>query len=249
MKDFLLKSKIMKSLYFFIGFILIVFLTDQVVMPWYVSLGDELKMPDVLEISVQDAQTQLQRDGFNVILSDSVYDGSYAPGTVVEQMPVASSTVKVGRNVYLTVSNGEKPIVMPNLFSRSPEEAKLRIRQMGLQLNTILYSYSDLYPEGAVIGQSFPQGQKVKRNTKITITVSLGGLPNNRQIPNLIGKSLDAARQQLRQLNIAIGVIEYEKNDRFLPNTILKQQPLSGTIYDDDNPLNLTISKLPNTDH
>ncbi len=248
MKESFLKPRIMKVLYYFIGFILFVILMDQVVMPWYVSLGDELQMPDVTEKNVTEAQKELTRRGFHVVLADSVYDSSYPPGTVVEQMPVAASTVKAGRNVYLTVSNGEKPIKMPNLFSKSPEEAKLRIKQMGLKLNTILYSYSDLYPEGAVIGQSFPQGQEVKRGTKITITVSLGEMPSKRQIPNLIGKSLDAARQQLRQLGIRIGTLEYEENNKFLPNTILKQNPASGTLLKDSKSVDLTISKLPDND-
>ena len=245
MKEFLFHSRILRFLYWLIGIVIVIIIMDQFVMPWYVNLGDEIEMPDVVELSINDAQQALQKQGFHVVLADSVYDSAYPLGTVVEQMPVAASTVKVGRNVYLTISNGEKPIVMPNLFSKSPQEAKLRIKQMGLQLNTILYAYSDLYPAGAVIGQSFPQGQKVKRNTLITITVSLGEMPSKRQMPDLIGKSLNAAKQQLRQLNIPVEDISYEENEKFLPNTVLKQQPVAGSLLKESKPVKLTVSKIP----
>lgn len=238
------QTRIFKILVVFVSFIFFVLIMDNIVMPWYVGLGDEVQMPDIVEKNVNEAKTFLEQHGFHVVLADSVYDAHYPAGTVVDQRPIAFSTVKEGRNVYLTVSIGEKPVVMPNLFGISPRDAELKLDAMNLKLKTTLYAYSDLYPEGAVISQSFPQGQVVNRNTQITITVSLGEKPSRRIIPNLIGKSLSAARQQLEQLGVTVGEIFYEENNSYLPNTILKQSLPEGSMIGDEGVIDLTISKL-----
>ena len=157
------ETRIFKVLIYILAFIVFVLLMDNLFMPLYVHLGEEIEMPDIVEMSVNEAESLLNQQGFNVILADSVYDAFYSEGMVVEQLPLAHSTVKMGRNVYLTVSIGEKPIIMPNLFGISSREAELRLQAMGLKLKTVLYSWTDIYPEEAVIAQSFPQGEKIKK--------------------------------------------------------------------------------------
>jgi len=238
------ESRLFKIGIVIVSIIIFIFLFDKIIMPWYVDLGDEIEMPDLVEMDVDEAKVALEKSDFNVIISDSVYDANYPEGTVVEQMPVAFSTVKQGRNVYLTVSNGEKPIIMPNLFGMSPRDAELKLQSMGLKLRTVLQVYNDLYPEGAVIAQSHPKNEPVSKNSRITITVSLGEMPSQKKIPNLIGKSLSAARQQLRQLDVSINEIEYEENNAYLPNTILKQSLKEGSAIEEGNEINLVVSKL-----
>jgi len=242
--DRLKQSKIFKTAIVFLSGIIIILVMDMIIMPWYVDLGDEVEMPDMVEKNINEAKNMLEKSGFSVIVADSVFDANFEEGMVVEQMPLAYSTVKTGRNVYLTVSNGERPIIMPNLFGISPRDAELKLNSLNLSLKTTFHKYSDLYPEGAVISQSFPQGQEIRKNTAITITVSLGEKPTNRTIPNLIGKSYSAARQQLQQLGVSLGKTEYEENSSYLPNTVLKQNLKEGSAISEGVKLILTVSKL-----
>ncbi|KAA3617493.1 MAG: PASTA domain-containing protein [Calditrichaeota bacterium] len=242
--DQLKQSKIFKSTIILLALLIFGLLMDFFVMPWFVDLGDEKEMPDVVEKNANEAKNLLEKQGFTVIMADSVFDASFEAGMVVEQMPLAYSTVKTGRNVYLTVSIGERPIIMPNLFGISPRDAELKLNALGLKLKATLGSYSDLYPDGAVISQSFPQGQQIKKNTAITITVSFGEKPENRTIPNLIGKSYSAAKQRLEQLGVSIDKVEYEESTSYLPDTVLKQSLKEGTSITEDTKLTLTVSKL-----
>lgn len=242
------ESKVFKIFILFLSLLLFTAIMDKIIMPWYVDLGDEIEMPDVVQNNINEARFKLEKQQFVVHVVDSVFDANFAEGTVVEQMPKAYSTVKTGRNVYLTVSIGEKPIIMPNLFGLSPRDAELKLASLELELNTRLQVYNDLYPEGMVIGQSFPQGQQISKNTKVTITVSLGKMPADKKIPNLIGKSLSAARQQLRQLGVKIDNIEYEENNLYLPNTVLKQGLREGHSIEDATKIELTVSKLEESD-
>lgn len=238
------KSRLIKLGIVFAAFLLFVIFMDKVVMPFYVHLGQEIEMPDIVEKSIGEAQSELEKQDFTVIITDSIYDSNYPIGTVVEQMPFPFSTVKKGRNVYLKVSIGEKPIIMPNLFYISPRDAELTLKSYGLKLGSKYLSFSDISPKGVVIAQSYPQGQKIKKGSKINITVSLGPRPKQKTIPDLIGESLEAAKSQLRILGVAIDKIEYKENDNVLPETVLKQNLTPGIPVKEETKIELLVSKI-----
>jgi len=240
------KSFWLKSLYSFAGILIFVIILDYFVIPWYVRLGEEVELPDVVEMTRAEAEVKLTNDGFNVLIADSVYNAHYPAGTIVEQLPAPFSVVKQGRHVYLTVSVGEKPIIMPNLFYKSPRDAELLLQGAGLKLKTKLYEYSEISLAGVVISQSFPAGQVIKKDTPITISVSLGPFPKIKTIPYLIGKSLDAARKQLRLLGISNIDIVYRERDNILPETVLSQEPEKGSEINDSTHVTLEISKVKN---
>ncbi len=238
------ENKYLRAGSYLILFILFVILMDKLVMPWYVRLGDETELPDVVEMDLKDAQNKLESAGFIVVISDSVYDATMPEGTVVEQMPLPLTTVKTGRHVYLKVSIGEKPIIMPNLFYKSPRDAELILKSYGLPIASTLYEYNDISLEGVVISQSYPAGQQIKKGTPITITVSLGPFPKQPAIPDMVRKSLDAAKKQLRLLGVRRVQVRYEERDDILPETVLKQSLPKGTPISKDTAIELTVSKL-----
>ncbi len=229
---------------YIILFILFVILMDKVIMPWYVRLGNETELPDVVEMDLKDAQKKLETAGFTVVISDSVYDATMPEGTVVEQMPLPLTTVKTGRHVYLKVSIGEKPIIMPNLFYKSPRDAELILKSYGLPIASTMYEYNDISLEGVVISQSYPAGQEIKKGTPITITVSLGPFPKQPVIPALVRKSLDAAKKQLKLLGVKHVRITFEERDDILPETVLQQSLPKGTPINKETAIELTVSKL-----
>ncbi len=244
----ILSGRLMKVLVILVIFFGIVVLMDRVVMPYYVHLGDEMQMPEVVEMNVNEAKDFLEKQGFDVIIADSVYDAYLAKGTVVEQNPLSYSTVKKGRNVYLTVSIGEKPIIMPNLFNKSPRQAELLLQQHGLELESKFYDYSDISPEGVVIAQSYPQGQKIKKDAKVSITISLGAMPQRQVIPDLVGQSLGAAKKQLQVLGINTINIDYEEKENMLPETVLSQSLPAGQQIGHQDSISLKVSKIKQFD-
>jgi beta-lactam-binding protein with PASTA domain len=224
-------------------FIFLVLLLDKVIMPLYVQLGREIEMPDVLEMPLAEAQAKLTGDGFRVMVSDSLFDSKHAEGTVIEQNPYPYAMVKKGRRVYLTVSIGEKPVVMPNLFGVSAREAELILESHDLKLNGKSYVFSDFYHEGTVMGQSYPQGQPIKAGSLIDITISLGKLKQDRMVPNVRGKSLYEAREILKAMGLKIGQIEYETRQDILPETVIGQSLKENTPFVPETSIDLTVSR------
>ena len=225
--------------------IVIVFtvLMDKIVMPLVVDYGSERELPDVIEMTIDQATNVLEKEGFNVIVKDSLYDANHPLGTVIEQSPYPFATVKEGRRVYLTISIGDKPIIMPKLIGLSPRDAELTIRSYNLKLGSKSYMPSDIYLEGTVIGQSYPQGQQIKPNTRINITISLGKLKEEKTVPALVGKSFYEAKEILKMNKIKIGEITYEERENILPETVLKQSLESGKKVEPGEKIDLVISK------
>ncbi len=223
--------------------ILFTVIMDKLVMPFVVDLGNERELPDVIEMTLDQAQNVLQKEGFNVIVKDSLFDANHPLGTVIEQNPYPYATVKEGRRVYLTISIGEKPIIMPKLIGSSPRDAALTIKSYNLIMGSKSYMPSDIYLEGTVIGQSYPQGQQIKPNTRINITISLGKLKEEKTVPSLVGKSLYEAKQILKMNKIKIGEITYEERDKILPETVLQQSFDAGKKVEPGDLIDLVVSK------
>ena len=241
--DWIKRSRLAQILVLVLVVIVIAFLMDKVVMPLYVQLGDETELPDVIEMSIAEATALLSDKGFQVVVKDSLFDANHPVGTVIEQNPYPYAIVKEGRRVYVSVSIGEKPIVMPNLFGVSPREAVLILETFGLVSGAKNYVYSDMYYEGTVMGQSYPQGQQVKSGTRIDITISLGQLNPTKVVPDLVGKSLHEARERLRAVKLKIGEIVWEERDNILPETIISQSLSAGENFGEEETISLVVSK------
>ena len=241
--DWIKRSRVGQILVLLIGIILLVALMDKVVMPLYVQLGDETELPDVIEMPVDEARSLLEAKGFQVVVKDSLFDANHPVGTVIEQNPYPYAIVKEGRRVYISVSIGEKPIIMPNLFGVSPREASLILETYNLVPGAKNYVYSDMYYEGTVMGQSYPQGQPVKSGTRIDIIISLGQLNPTRVVPDLVGKSLHEARERLRAVSLKINEIIWEERDNILPETIISQSLTPGQTFEEEVSISLVVSK------
>ncbi len=241
-------SRIFKPIIFLISIIIISLLMDKLIMPWIVNLGDERELPDVIEMSVAQAANELTKNGFKVIIQDSLFDANHPLGTVIEQNPYPFATVKEGRRVYLTISIGEKPIIMPKLIGLSPRDAELTIISRDLVMGNKRYVPSEIYLEGTVIGQSYPQGQQIKTKTKINITISLGKLKEEVTVPSLVGKSLREAKEKLKVLGIQIGEVSYEERGNILPETVLEQSLLEGKNPEEGDVIDLVVSKEESPD-
>jgi serine/threonine-protein kinase len=236
------KKLLRKILYYFIGFIAIIIVFDQVIMPLYTKHGNEYELPDVTEKPLSEAIDLLESEGFDPVILDSVFDANYLPDVVIRQNPLPYTMVKKGRRIYLVVSIGERPIYMPNLIGTTFTDAEFRLKDQTLNLNNTIYEFSEFYPNGVVINQSVPAGDKVERNQNVNITVSLGPPPSSKEVPNLVGKSMNYVRKELETLEIPLGKVKYQYRPNLVPETVVAQSVSAGTPAVKADSIIVTIS-------
>jgi len=242
MKNFLQNPLFRKILYVLGAFILFIILMDNVIMPWYVS-SPETTVPKVIGMKYTEAESVLENDGFNTVISDTSYGLDYPAGVIFLQKPDAGKVVKEGRTVYLFVSGGEKLVNVPGLKGKSILDAKFALERIGLKLGNVERSFSN-QPEDMVFDQQYVEGTPLKPGETVGITVSAGrGGGGSVVVPDLIGKSLSDARMILSDSSLVIGKINYQPSSTLLPNTILDQYPSGGNKLNPGDVVDLFVTK------
>ncbi|MDZ7262777.1 MAG: PASTA domain-containing protein, partial [candidate division KSB1 bacterium] len=216
-------DRLKRPIFFLTGIFLLLLLCDKVVMPLYTKHNEEVEVPNITQISFDEAETILEKQGFQIVKEAEKYDSHFPPGYVLTQNPEAFSKVKSGRRVYVIVSMGERMVKVPQLIGRSERDAQFILNSLGLVLKDVLYDHSSYYPEGVVSEQSLPKDQEVKVGTEISIMVSLGRFPDRFIVPSLVGKNLNQAKMILTKSGLTLGKVEYQVEPELLPETVISQ--------------------------
>ena len=165
-------------------------------------------MPTVLNMSESDAKSILNNMslGLNIQVQDKPSD-TVAKGLVVATSPAAGAEIRQGNTVIIYISSGReiKPVTVPNFVGMTEEKANLEAQKLGLVVGASSSEYSDK-PAGTVIRQSISATTEAKTGDNIYFTISLG--PNNTMVdvPDVIGKSLNAAKSELEAAGFTVSV-------------------------------------------
>jgi len=141
-KKYMSKIKDIHSKHPLLSHIILIFLTGAAIL-WAVLLWlDHWTMhdstaivPEIKNKSYSEAAYTLAANKLTIEISDSIYDRSKAPGTVVESWPKAGAVVKEGRQVYVTVtafSPKQVTISMPLTGNVSSRQAISYLRGIGI---------------------------------------------------------------------------------------------------------------------
>ena len=165
-------------------------------------------MPTVLNKSESEAKSILNNMslGLNIQVQDKPSD-TVAKGLVVATSPAAGAEIRQGNTVIIYISSGReiKPVTVPNFVGMTEEKANLEAQKLGLVVGASSSEYSDK-PAGTVIRQSISATTEAKTGDNIYFTISLG--PNNTMVdvPDVIGKSLNAAKSELEAAGFTVAV-------------------------------------------
>ena len=241
MKNFLRNSLVRKLLYIFLGLVAFLLILDNIIMPWYVS-SPETSVPDVIGRPLSEASELLEKNGFEVVISDTSYGLDVDIGAVFFQKPEAGAIVKEGRTVYLFISGGVRSISVPQLKGKSILDAKFALERVGLKLGRVERIPSS-QPEDMIFDQQFSEGTLLKQGEYVGVTVSAGRGGGSIVVPDLIGKSLTEAQKILADSSLILGKINYQPSATLLPNTILDQYPSGGNTLNAGDPVDLFVTK------
>jgi eukaryotic-like serine/threonine-protein kinase len=117
-------------------------------------------------------------------------------------------------------------VPVPKLVGMKLSDAYAALRFKGLGLVVADHVYSK-YPADTVVRQSPPPGLEVKVGQRATVVLSLG--PQQFAVPNLIDKSLRAARLELMGNGLELGEVSYLHLGQVPADLIVQQDPLPGT--------------------
>ena len=161
---------------------------------------------------------------------------------VVETVPPVGTVLHDGDTVLLKTSRGQKNI--PNVGGMT--EAQARERLGSDFVVTSSGEASDTVAKGQVTRTDPVVGTRVPVGSSVTLWVSTG--PASVQVPNLVGKSEDAARAALG----SAGLITHEPpgircSDDVQVDQVAKQFPDTGTLVQKGREVRFDMSNSPCT--
>jgi len=197
---------------------------------WLTKHGEYLKVPAVTGLKTDEAIKQLEKQGFEVYIQDSVYTDTAKRGVVLKQLPDPNATVKVNRTVFLTVNRYVPPMVeMPRLEGQNLSFAIRMLERSHLKLGDTVYK--PYFMQGSVMEQHYngmriPDKTKIQWGSRIDLIIGAGLENKVLSVPSLIGMTFTEARLYLEELGIsqggvaAIGTVSYTSSAY-----VVKQRP------------------------
>lgn len=179
-RNFYRKHPVIANLILAVATGLVLLWAVMIFLDFWTFHGQTAVVPDIKHKSYALASDILGANKLSIEISDSVYDRSLAPGTVVESWPKAGAVVKEGRQVYVTVtafSPKQVTISMPLSGNVSSRQAMSYLRGIGItdiRVENVPSEYADLVL-GARYGDTpLSVGSVIPVTSTVTLTVGNG---------------------------------------------------------------------------
>lgn len=227
--------------------VIFVLVMNYYVMPAYTRHNHGLTVPDITKLPLNEAKVLLNKDGLRDSVVDRRYTSSYPPNYVIDQNPTASSIVKSGRFIYLTVNAPTAPkVTVPDVVNMSLRNAVLQLENYGLEVGNRKYVSGQF--KNSVISQSIPAGISVTKGVVVSLTVSDGLGINKVKVPKLTGLLLYQAQSKIRNAGLRIGEIMNKPDAKTPPNTVISYSPSKKDSLLEGTSINLVISERPSSE-
>ena len=202
-------------------------------------IPEDLKLPNVVGMSIEDAQTALGKAGFKVTIGEERYNADAPKGVVLSQSPPAGSREMEGSKVLLAVSRGQRTSDVPTLIGMSRESAMLAIENAGFTVGEVTQRQTD-EPPGEVLESRPRAGERVAVPATIDLVVSAG--PSTVSLPNLVGRPYAEARRMIEQLGLRVGSVTIDSLSLQQPDYVSGQDPAAGQTVASGARVSLTIA-------
>ncbi len=200
-------------------------------------------VPDVRGQLAADAKGALRTAG--LVPVEFQVPGIQPKGTVTAQKPLPNATVPRGSKVRINVSTGStggggggagttttsapapQKVTAPNVVGIQQSAAQRRLHDGGLRAR-VKYVPSSR-PAGVVTGQNPGGGTMVKKGSTVLLAVSRGPNPTLTVVPDVAGKTQQAATTTLQNAGFKVQVLTAKPANPSQSGRVVDEQPAGTT--------------------
>jgi serine/threonine-protein kinase len=199
-------------------------------------------VPDLSGKSVNDALNILGPLGLGLEKEGEQFDKRFPAGTIVQQTPVAAMSVREGRIVRVTVSQGGETLFVPNLVGQPMRNTQTSLQNLGLNVGEIDHRPSLKFEKDQVMATDPPAGATVVKNGLVNLVLSDGPPAADVVLmPDFTGRSLDKAKEWAAEHQMPVSM--REDSDISRPNEeILTQSPVGDSPIRAGDTLTLVVN-------
>ena len=134
------------------------------------NINDEMTMPNLIEMTLDQAQTLYPELKFNI---ERQYSTDYDAMVIMEQKTPAGRTIMKSTEITIVVSNGPQKIEIEDYSNLSSDDAKIKLEKAGLNPK-IIYVENEEVSKGYVIKTEPAAHTQVEQGAEVKVYVSNG---------------------------------------------------------------------------
>ncbi|MFV0250102.1 MAG: Stk1 family PASTA domain-containing Ser/Thr kinase [Bacilli bacterium] len=208
-----------------------------------VSAVPDVEIPDVSNMSVEDAEITLEKLGF-IISTDTqqIYSETIEEGSVISTSPSNGKFVKKGSIITLKVSVGTEGISLENYVGKDYNIVLEQLEKEGIIVSSKNkeVSEAEALEENIIIEQSIAEGNKLISGDSIEFTI----VKIITVYPNFVTEdwSVNGVQDFCDKNGISLEVT-YNESTTVAENTIMTQSRVAGSKVVSGVTLRITVSK------
>ncbi|MFI2289712.1 Stk1 family PASTA domain-containing Ser/Thr kinase [Streptomyces niveus] len=153
---------------------------------------------------------------------------------------VVAALLVLGVGIGVWYINSGQFTRVPSLLGQTEQVAKKRLTDAGLDAK-VGHDFSNTFERGTVMRTDPEPRSRIRGNGSVTLVISRG--PEIVRVPDLTGKSLADAKDALKKVGLAPGVITRSFDEETAQGEIIRSQPKAGTELRPDAGVALVVSK------
>jgi beta-lactam-binding protein with PASTA domain len=193
--------------------------------------GAPMVAPDAVGQTKSTAEKTIKEAGLTPQFVEA-HDSKVPKGQIIRQVPDAGQPVRDGQDVVLSLSVGpisNVEVTVPKVTGKSLGDATKAMSGAGLRTH-VSRLYSTTVAKGKIMGQLPEAGDKVLKNARVTIVVSLGKPPAlDVTVPDVTSKTEADATAELQKLGLEVTTTYYYGSETQPQRTVIDQYPVPST--------------------
>jgi serine/threonine-protein kinase len=208
---------------------------------WYTFIGpgSKIVVPSLAGLTVNEAKKDLEELGLTLRIGSEEFSEDIPEGRIIKSDPAGGGRISESGEVLVFTSKGKERILVPSLLGISSEDAQKLIEDNNLFVGEISEEFSSDYPKGFVIRTNPASGERVKRDTQVSLIISKG--VESISVLNYLGKSGEQALNELVEAGFEVDS-KYVFSEDLPAGAVVTQTPSNGEA-EKGSTITLTVSK------
>ncbi len=208
---------------------------------WYVFLGPGSKVvvPSLAGLTVKEAKSTLEDLGLNLDIAQEQFSEDIPDGKIITSDPAGGGRVSPNGTVGVIISKGQERYSVPTVQGLKLEVAEQLLKENKLVLGEVKEEFSNEFPQGFIMRSTPAAGERIKRNSQVTLFVSKG--IEQIALSNYKGKSGEQALNELTEAGFDVKT-KYVFSEDLPVGAVISQTPGAGEA-DKGSAITLLVSK------
>ncbi|NLE74417.1 MAG: Stk1 family PASTA domain-containing Ser/Thr kinase [Actinobacteria bacterium] len=201
------------------------------------------EVPNLIGLTLEQAKEEAAKVGLRVVQGGaSEMSTKYEKDQIVRQDPEEGAKLESGATIKVWISAGKKTASVPNVVGKQQSEAVLAIENAGFQADVRPEASTDT-PVDQVMRQEPTGDNEAPVGSKIVIYVSSGPPAGQVEVPNVVGKTEEAAIAELQKAKL-IAKVQPVVSDR-PKGIVVNQSPKAKLPVAEQSFVTIEVSSGP----